>query len=161
MTQTANLPIDNVKPAPPPPQRRWWLKILLVVAIFLSGAVAGGGLTVLYIVKRVKYAIAHPQDAPVKLADRLKQKLDLSDEQTAKAQSIIAERQAALQDIRRQAQPQIDEQIALLRTQVKQVLNETQAAQWDILLDDLIKNWLPRLPETAPANAPATRPAAP
>lgn len=154
MTQTANLPVDNIKPAPPP-KRRLWLKVLLMLAIFFSGAVVGGGLTVVYIVKRVKHAIAHPQDAPEKLAGRLKAKLDLSDEQTTKVQVIIAERQAALRNIRRQAQPQIDEQIALLRAQVKQVLNETQAKQWDALLDDLIKNWLPRLPESQSATQPS------
>jgi len=136
---------------PPPAKRRRWLTIVLALAIFAAGFATGAGVTALAAVNRIQYAIQHPELAPARVAKMLQRRLRLDDDQRAKVERIIAERQTRLATIRRQFQPLITLQLNQLRDEIGEVLNTDQRERWNTLFNTLVERWLPPAPpaETA------------
>ena len=149
MTTTSSSPILR------PPRRRRWLTLLLGLVIFIAGLAAGSGLTVLFAIRGLQYAIHHPEQGPARLASVLQRKLGLDDRQKSQVQAIATERQAALQGIRREFHPQVQHQFDLLREQVDGVLTDSQRTRWERLFDELRQRWTP--PPPAAREAPNTQ----
>jgi hypothetical protein len=126
--------------------RRRWLSIVLGLVIFASGAVVGGGATVLVAVRQVREMITHPERAPDRIVARLHSKLKLNQEQTKKVEQIVKRRQAALMEIRREVQPQVIEQLDLFEQEVADVLQPDQKQRWHALLANLRTQWVPPMP---------------
>jgi shikimate kinase len=124
------------------PRRRWrtWL---LALIIFIGGGVVGGAVTAVAIVHGVRHAVMHPEEAPMRIASRLKRPLDLSPQQSAQIQQIIANRQQSLMQIRRQVQPQIEGELTTLETEIAGALNPAQQTKWHSMVARLRENWLP------------------
>ena len=128
------------------PRSRPWLRLLLMSVIFLSGMVVGVGGTLIFIRQQVQQRIHHPETAPARVAARMKWMLGLDDQQTAEVEQIIRERQRAIQGIRRDFQPQLEEELDLLGEEVSAVLNTQQQAEWQQKYGEMRERWIPRLP---------------
>jgi len=150
MTDQQNQPSSPLT-VPRGTSRRWWKALLLGLAILLCGAVIGSALTLIVAHRIVVHAIDNPHEAPTRIANRMKRKLDLSEEQRAKVLEILTERQRAIHAIRSEAQPKVVHELNLAKEQVAAVLNEKQARSWRERFDSLRRRWLPWL---APSWAP-------
>jgi len=131
---------------PPPPRPRRWLAWLLALVVFMAGMASGAALTVHYAVSRLQFAIHHPEVAPARIAGIIQRRLDLSDEQRAQVESVVAKRQVEIAAIRSKFQPEIVAQLDAVRNEVSEVLTESQRAQWTQLFDQFKERWLPAAP---------------
>jgi hypothetical protein len=133
---------SNVRLNPPRPRRRW-LRVLALLVIFCAGMVVGSAMTVIVGVRAVRNVIQHPEQAPPLVANRLKKRLGLSDAQASQVRQIVAERQAALQEVRRRVRPEVDSELERAHQQISEVLNPDQSARWDRMFEEFRRTWLP------------------
>lgn len=145
--------------APLPRRRRRWVTWLLAVLIFLVGVIAGSALTVRVIVRRVQYAIGHPEQAPEHLAAQLRRPLKLSDSQVRQVEQIFARHQASFQAIRRDISPRVESELEATRQDVADVLDDVQRAKWQAWYTKTRATWMPPLPSLPPTTT--TRPVGP
>ena len=141
-------------PTAPPKKRRRWVTWLLALTIFASGGAVGAGLCAIAIVHGVRHALMHPEEAPHRITTRLKRPLSLSAEQSQQIEQIIAAHQQSLMKIRREVQPQIEQQLAELETEIAATLKPEQQTKWHAMVSKLRENWLPpvpRVPTTSPS----------
>ena len=135
----------------PPKKPRRWKTWLLALVIFLGGGATGAGLTAIGIYRSVHHALMHPEEAPHRITSRLKRPLDLTPEQSARIEKIIANRQQSLTKIRREVQPQVEVQLDQLQTEIDGVLSPMQQTKWHEILHRVRENWFPSIPATQPA----------
>jgi hypothetical protein len=148
MTQLS--PASIPAPTPPPlKSRRRWRTWLLALLIFVGGGAVGSAFTAIAIIRTFHHALMHPEEAPARITARLKRPLDLTPEQSAQIRQIIASRQQSLTQIRREVQPQIEEQLTGLESEIAAVLNPQQQQKWHGMLARLRENWLPPIPSLA------------
>jgi hypothetical protein len=131
----------------PAPRPRRWRSLLLALLIFVSGAIVGGGLTVIRARHGAWWAIHHPEEAPPRIAAHLRWKLGLSDDQTQQVEAIVRKRQQALQAIRREVHPRVMAELDRVEADIDYVLNDSQRAKWHALFTKLRERWIPPLPE--------------
>jgi uncharacterized protein YneF (UPF0154 family) len=122
---------------PPKRKRRRWLHVLLGIIIFILGMIVGSGGTIIAAKNKIEDLTQNPEKASRRIAERLKRKLDLTHDQEKEVGEIINERLEALLEIRRKIQPQIKEQLTLLKEQMSEVLDEKQAVKWNRKLEHL------------------------
>ncbi len=146
MSQTVPSTPAPTASLPPPRRRRWWVSLGLALVIFASGCIVGGTATLLVARNRILHALHHPEEGPARIAARLKRKLDLTDEQTKKVEAILARRQAALAAIRRRVQPEVESQLDLVESEIAEVLDDSQRAEWRQRIEALRATWLPPKP---------------
>jgi predicted Co/Zn/Cd cation transporter (cation efflux family) len=115
--------------------------------IFVAGAACGAGFTVVVVANRVQHAIQHPEEAPPRIAARLKWRLGLDDDQQAKVEAIVAKHQVELLAIRREFQPKVVDQLEQVRDEISGVLNDSQRERWTKLFDEVRERWLPAMPK--------------
>jgi hypothetical protein len=132
-----------IESLPAPVKRRRWLTVVLAALIFAAGLVSGAAVTMAVAVHRLQYFIHHPEEAPARIAGRLQRRLGLDDVQKAKVEAIVANRQRELMTLRGEMQPQVLEQLNLLRAEISDVLTEPQRGRWQRMFDDLRERWLP------------------
>ncbi len=137
---------DPIQMPVAPRRRRPWLRLLLYLVIFVSGAVVGAGGTVLAMRRGALFAVHHPDEMPARIAARMAKVLSLSDDQTVQVERTLQERKTALQSIRREFQPQVEEQLDLLEQQVSTVLTDQQRETWHARIAHLRRTWVPKLP---------------
>lgn len=123
-----------------------WLRLVLYLVIFASGCVVGAGVTVIVVRNGALFAVHHPEEMPSRIAARMARALSLDDEQTREVECILRERQSALQDIRREFQPQVENELDRLEEQVSAVLNDQQRENWRDRFDYLRRTWVPAPP---------------
>lgn len=152
MIDSASSPSTSPLTTVDAPKRRWTV-VALSLVVFLAGMASGAAVTVVYAVNRLQYAIHHPEVAPTRMAAHLARRLDLTNEQRDEIEQIIARRQAAIAVIRRQFQPQVVEQLELVRGEVDDVLDDVQRTRWNELFEQFKKRWLPALPSEEPENS--------
>lgn len=144
---TSNPPVpSDSRTLPPVPRRRWWLTLICASSIFSSGLVVGGGATLIVVRNRALRAIHHPDEAPPRIAARLRSALRLSPEQTEQVETIVRRRQQALQAIRREVQPQVVAELDRVESEIAAVLDAGQQAKWHALFTHLRETWLPPPP---------------
>ena len=144
--------VPPILPAPKP-RPRIWLRILLALLIFLAGLTFGGAATAIYVAYRFQYALRHPDELPTRLAARLTRRLQLTDTQESQIREILTQRQSNLRTIRTQFQPQVLTQLEGVHTDIGNVLTP-QREKWDTLYDDLMRSWMPPMPEPSPMSRP-------
>ncbi|HSR10220.1 MAG TPA: hypothetical protein VLS90_02160 [Thermodesulfobacteriota bacterium] len=126
------------------PRRRWVRTILVALVIFVSGAMIGGGLTVLIIAGGAKRYFQDPAVSADRITHRMKKQLDLTEDQVTQVHRIILERQQAFQSLRKQVQPQVKAQIEKTRRELSAVLTPEQARKWEKRFDRFRKFWMPK-----------------
>ncbi len=139
-------PMSELLPPAPRPRRRW-LTALLGTLIFMGGTACGAGLMLVVVDKRIQHAIHHPEEAPRRIAARLKWRLGLDDDEQTKVEAIVAKHQTELMAIRRDVQPKVVEQLEQVRDEINGVLTDSQREHWTKLYDEIRDRWLPALPK--------------
>ena len=132
------------------PRRRWIWPVLLAIVIFVSGVLVGGGLTFKIITSGFKRAFQDPEVSAERITNRMKRRLDLTDEQVVQVRRIILERQKAFQSMRKQVRPQLEAQIEKTRRELAAVLTPDQARKWEKRFGHFLKFWLPPEESHAP-----------
>lgn len=127
------------------PKKRRWRVVLLGILILVCGIAIGAGGTAVIMRHIILRAIQHPEEAPQRIADRVRGKLGISDEQAVRIKAILSERQKAIQALRRQVQPQIENELNQAREEVAALLNPQQAEKWRKRFDKL-RIWFSALP---------------
>ncbi len=126
---------------PPVPKRSPWRRVVLGVLILVCGAAigAGGGniVTKTTTRKRIWSTWGSPSRTSEYMARRIEKELELSPEQAAQVKDIVQQRMEAVREILEQTRPQRDEQYELMKQEVAEVLNPTQAAEWQERFDQL------------------------
>jgi len=122
------------------------MKALFLLIIFSSGAIVGTCATLILIRQQVHYRLHHPEEMPSKIASRIQWKLGLSEEKTQQVEAILANRQQAIQQIRREFQPQLERQLDQLEEQVADLLDDPQATTWQTWFQEMRAEWLPVAP---------------
>jgi len=134
--------------------RRRWLRVVLWLVIFVSGLIAGSGLTLIAVREGVLRAIHHPEEMPAKVAQRLRRPLGLTDEQTEQITQILRRRQKALSGIRRHYQPEVEHQLDLLEAEIGAVLDDRQRETWRRIFESKRRTWTPPMPPEDDAPPP-------
>ena len=124
------------------PRRRWVWPVLLAIVIFVSGVLVGGGLTFKIITSGFKRAFQDPEVSAERITNRMKKRLDLTEEQVVQVRRIILERQKAFQSMRKQVRPQLEAQIEKTRRELAAVLSPEQARKWEKRFRHFLKFWL-------------------
>jgi hypothetical protein len=127
------------------PKKKRWRVVLLGIIILVCGVAIGAGGAVVVMRHMILHAIEHPEEAPQRITDRIRGKLGISDEKAARIKAILSERQKAIHALRRQVQPQIEQELNLAREEVAALLNPEQADKWRKRFDRL-RIWFPTLP---------------
>jgi len=128
------------------PRRRWLRTALLATAIFVCGALVGGGLTFKIIASGYKRAFQEPAVLAEEITQRMKRRLDLTDDQVQKVGKIILEQQMAFQSLRKEFRPRLDDQMEKTRRELTAVLTPEQAHKWEKRFAHIQRFWLPPLP---------------
>jgi Spy/CpxP family protein refolding chaperone len=108
---------------------RWRLAFFGIV-ILAAGMVIGAAVAMVY---KTAVTVQHPEG--IEFVDthtmkRLKRDLDLTEEQSHQIGKIFNDHMKSLSDIRRQARPQIAEEMNALYTDVLEVLDDNQQEKW-------------------------------
>ena len=125
------------------PRRRWVGPVLLALVIFVSGVLVGGGLTFKIITSGLKRSFQDPEVSAERITNRMKKRLDLTDEQVVQVRRIILEQQKAFQSMRKQVRPQIEAQIEKTRRELAAVLTPDQTRKWEKRFRRFLDFWLP------------------
>ncbi len=137
---------DSPVSLPPVPRRRFWINALLALLIFLSGAIVGGGTSLIVLRNRVTHSIRHPEEGPARIAARLRSKFGLTAEQAEKIETIIRRRQKALMAIRKEFQPRVVKELDGVEEEVGETLAPAQREKWREMFERLRVTWVPPLP---------------
>ncbi len=136
-------------PSLPHRPRRRWVSWLLALLLLMSGAGIGSGLTALAMVRGVQHRLRHPEEFAARATARLRRFLDLTDQQAIEVEAALRTRQAALQKIRREVQPQVEEELRLLQAEVAASLTPDQADKWNRWFEQKRQTWLAPPPPPA------------
>lgn len=120
--------------------------VLLGLLILVTGIAIGAGSTALIIHRMVVSAIKHPERIPDTITERIKNKLDLTEDQASEINSIIKKRQKAIQAIRRHFQPQIEKELDETKEEIVSRIPPDKAKQFRDRFEYLKRNWFPELP---------------
>ena len=82
---------DNAVSLPLRPRRFRWVTAVLMLIIFTAGLVTGAGLAVAVIVKRVQFAIHHPQKTARRISGALARNLRLNAKQAQQVNDVVAD----------------------------------------------------------------------
>ena len=147
--QTAARPGNFSLVVAPPKPRRHWLRILLVLVVFLSGSIVGSGVTVMAMLHRARTLAQHPEFIPARLAERIRNRVGLTPEQTAQVRQILIRRQKAINEIRQDVRPQVARELDGSYEEISAELTPEQKQAWREMYHRLRAEWLPPV-QTAP-----------
>ncbi len=117
--------------------------ILLGLVIFGSGVLVGAGAAVLTIHAVVTHRFQHPEDAFVKIVERIDRDLHLTPEQRKKVEDVISKKQREFFALISEGQPKMEAHLQSVRNEVAAVLDEKQAAMWKEQFDTMHSSLMP------------------
>ena len=137
---------DLPAPLATSPRRRFWSHAMLVLVVFISGSVVGSSLT-LILDKAPPENRPMPGGPPTDLAKQIvlrwRDKLELTDEQADKIFQIVKERQEALNELRHEIEPQFAAELATMREQIDEVLDDDQQKKWHEIMKSIRERYQP------------------
>jgi hypothetical protein len=121
------------------------LSVLLGLVILLCGGVIGSGLTLHFLWGRLMTGIHNPRagEMPERLTGRIDRMLDLNDEQRARVEEIIREKQQVFLEMRADFFPRVNSLIEDLHSAIATELDDKQRATWDTRLNHLQELFIP------------------
>lgn len=143
-------PVSPVGPGIASKKKRW-RSFLLGVLILVCGMAIGTGGTVVVMKHIILRAIQHPEKVPQRITDRMRRKLDLTEDQEAKFKAIVTERQKKIQVLLRQIQPEVNKELEKAKEDVEAILNPDQAKKWRERFDQW-RIWFPAPPANGNAS---------
>lgn len=126
-----------------PVPRRRWVTALLMAAVFINGVVVGGGAMSIYIMSKAHENVATPEKMPDRVGEFLAGRLSLTDDQRVKIRSILNERQAAIEKIHFNIQPDLENELWQSREEIGKVLTPEQRTEWEKIFDQTQARWAP------------------
>jgi hypothetical protein len=126
-------------------KKKRWRPLLLGVLILVCGIAIGSGGTVVVMKRMILRAIQHPERIPQRITDRMRGKLNLTEDQATKVKAILTEHQKKIQALLRQIQPGVNEEFVKAKEDVAATLNPDQAKKWRERFDRL-RIWFPAPP---------------
>ena len=137
------------------PGSRPWAALGLLTAIFISGAMVGAGLAVIF----------RPEHKPRRrsmdeIRDRLTDQIaegigGLSDRQTDQLRRIVGEQLDYYVELRKEIEPRMIQSMEVLHVQVAALLTEEQKPRWEEHYAKLFEKWHRKPP---PKTQPAAQP---
>ena len=123
------------------PKPRRWLVMLTALLIFISGLIVGAGGATFVIIRNAQERMRHQERIPPRIVGFLRSRLDLTDEQAAKIEQVLRERQSAFQAIRREVAPRIESELELARDKINEILTPEQRAKWEEIFSSMRRRW--------------------
>lgn len=120
-----------------------WKAWVCLIAIFLAGAVLGGIIghrVTLHVMQRAARDPVYMRQMIVK---RLTCKLDLKEDQRKSIESIIADSQVSIRDLRSEVEPRFTEIVKNAENQIQEVLDAKQQQEFRRLIAERRKLWQP------------------
>ncbi|MCF7955954.1 MAG: hypothetical protein K9M75_09155 [Phycisphaerae bacterium] len=105
--------------------------LLLSMVILVAGIVIGSAGTTLIIGKNSREIHPSGPGSAERMTSRLKERLDLSDEQFAKIEPIIKTHMDKLRDIQDKARPLIESQVTQMKNKISNLLTDDQKQTWE------------------------------
>jgi hypothetical protein len=136
MTGATNLPAGGAGPLPRRGPRTWIL-VLLGMVIVASGVVIGAGTTVLLLKDRLAPLPTPGERTAARIADELRGRFDLTEEQARQVREIMARRMDAIEKIHRDAREKMAAEHGKLREEMKAVLSPDQFERWSAQFEAL------------------------
>src|SRR5262249_1597433 len=127
---------DATLPAAPA-RRSGWLTFVLWLLIFGGGAVVGAGATALFVGSRVREALLHPEAAPHRIAERLRRRLDLTDEQAGRIEQRITELHGKILQARADFVERVDPVLDQIEEAIAAELPAEKVAEFREKFDDV------------------------
>jgi len=129
--------------------RRSWRRVVMILLIFLGGAACGAAVATMAVTHSRHHDMQSPPAMSGHITARLAALLDLTDDQSRQVREIILRRHDALIDVRREIQPRLEAELAVLEEQIAAVLNEQQRVKWHAHAASVRAQWLPPIPESS------------
>ncbi len=145
-------PADKGLPRPSPKRR--WAHVVLPIVIFVAGGLVGAGLTVIFRPEQTRRGRRSIEETRDRMTEKIADKLDLSAQQTEQLRQILEDRLKELQKLRREMQPRMEKQAAILKANVAAMLNDEQKARWEEFYAERFPRWFPEPVSTQPATQP-------
>jgi len=124
-----------------PARRSGWKLALAAVFIFLCGIVVGTGGTLIMIKRTVVASTANPAIAIEKAALRLKNKLELRDDQFEQVQPILTNRMINLIELRLKTRTEVGRQLHLFRQELLPILDKDQARKFEVIFKRICRTF--------------------
>ncbi len=149
-------PSNKPDTAHPPYRRRCrWLSLVLMIVVFVSGALVGSGLTIIFKPQRALFGHKTLEERRDRLVEWIDRDVGLSDKQKEQVGKIVLERFRELRELRKIIQSQQEIQAHLLHDKVAALLDDDQQDKWRKWWQERFKEWFPQPAATQPTTAPA------
>lgn len=135
---------SNEMPPLPAVRPPWVRSLLLGMAILICGAVIGGVVSAAMFRTPKAYEFRPGDRLPEDIAQRMRGKYQLSEEQTEKLRAVFEEHGEKLAEIRAEVHPRIEAEHEALRRAVEAVLSPEQAQAWREEFESMRRPWGPR-----------------
>jgi len=136
MSGETNLPPAGSGPLPRRGPRSF-IMVLVGLVIVASGVVIGAGVTVLWLKDRLAVPPSPGERTAAVIADDLRNRYDLTEEQARQVREIMVRRMEAIEAIRRDAHEKMAAEHEKLRTEMKAILRPEQFERWSAQFDAL------------------------
>ena len=108
------------------------LRMLLLSAVILVAGIVIGSAGTTLLIRNNSHRPPRPGAASAKrITDKLKDRLELSDEQFAKIEPIIKAHMDKLREIQQQARPQIEGEVNQMKEEISTLLTDDQKQKWE------------------------------
>jgi hypothetical protein len=133
---------NDVETAAAPVARRGRLRSLLLGVVLLACGAAIGSVTATVVIERQPpHGVRRGEHLPELIAQKMKDKYGLTDDQKLRLQAIFEEHGKRLSDIRAEVQPRVEAEHDALRKGVETVLTPEQAADWRNEFEQMRRPW--------------------
>jgi len=123
-----------------------WKPLLAAAAIVRGGGVCGAAVATYLILHVIHHTFDHPDMVSEHITARLTSFLKLDESQSRQVRRIIAGKQGALAEIRRDIQPRVEVELSDLESEIDAVLTEEQRVKWREHVRQFREHWLPPSP---------------
>lgn len=124
-----------------------WIQAAVLLIVFASGVASGVFGTSSYIFSRMANFRNNPDSVPTEIADGLRSKLSLNQNQYEQTLAIIARRHGNITTLRNGIAPKIHGEFDQLESELSEILNESQTERWSQIAGWVRDTFLPLNPE--------------
>jgi len=123
-------------------RRRRLISLLLVLVVFVSGLVIGVAAGPFFTFRHGLERLHSPGEMPVRLAERMIQELDLTDEQARQVRAVLDQHFEELAALYGEVQPRRTRMMDDFRADVVAILTPEQAEQWTERFDRMRQKFM-------------------
>lgn len=124
-----------------------WIQAAVLLIVFASGVASGVFGTSSYIFDRMASFRNDPDSVPTEIADGLRSKLRLNQNQYDQALAIIELRHGNITTLRNEIAPEIHSEFDQLENELSEIFDESQTERWSEIAGWVRETFLPLNPE--------------